>query len=466
MDKVVAARMEKELTGHELGGWMLAECVGFGKSALVFRGSRGGQEAAVKVFDRELVEKFGKDAQRERVLREKSLVGKHHPNLIEILAAGEDSTRDLFFVVMAFFPGKNLAEVLIAVPHERVHDLVMQVASAARFLEDLAFAHRDIKPENIGISDDFSTSVLFDLGVLRPVGFSNITDQNGQRSFVGTLQYSPPELLHREEQNSLEGWRAVTFYQLGGVLHDLLTRKPLFSDDLTPYGHLVEVVSHEVVTIQAPGAAPELRMLAQDCLVKDPQQRLLLVTWERFAKRPAQSGDMDAVKERIAQRRRSAMATATAPAIAPGMLERQAVEGFRNDIERILRDSCKESDLPPFTVLSDDSPVVRICLVFGPSRLHAIAATFAVYVEGRVVDPAANIVLVRGASAATTDLASLPPTAPPERMVQIFQGVRADDVLAERLTNVLLSAMDGTQESCAQSTVGAPPRWLSIPVAA
>jgi hypothetical protein len=54
MDKIVAARMEKELAGQELGGWLLAECIGCGKSALVFRASRRGQEAAVKVFDREL----------------------------------------------------------------------------------------------------------------------------------------------------------------------------------------------------------------------------------------------------------------------------------------------------------------------------------------------------------------------------------------------------------------------------
>jgi eukaryotic-like serine/threonine-protein kinase len=456
--------MEKELSGEELGGWRLAECVGYGKSALVFRASKLGVTAAVKVFDRELVQRLGKAAQRERVLREKSLVGKHHPNLIEILDAGEDLSRDLFFVVMAFFTGKTLAETLPAIPHERVNDLISQVASAARFLEDLGFAHRDIKPDNIGVSDDFSTAVLFDLGVLRPVGFSTITDQNGQRIFVGTLQYSPPELLQRDEQDSPEGWRAVTFYQLGGVLHDLLTRKPLFADDLTPYGHLVEVVSHKIVTIQAPGAAPELRMLAQDCLVKDPHQRLQLVSWERFARRPASSENVEAVKERIAQRRRSAMATTSAPAVAPGVLERRAVESLRNSIERILRDSCKQSDLPPFSVVSDDSSIARVSLLFAPSRLHAITATFGVYVEASVLDVAGEIVGVTAAAAISSDPAALPPHAPPEYSVNVFRGVRADDVLAHRLTNVLIYAMDSAQELCAQSIVKSTPHWLRIVV--
>ncbi|HKO50385.1 MAG TPA: protein kinase, partial [Polyangiaceae bacterium] len=188
MDTVIAARMEKELSGKVVGGWTLAECIGYGKSALVFRASREATLGAIKIFDRELVERFGKPAQRERVLREKLLVGKQHPNLIQILDAGEDEALELFYVVMSLFPGKNLAEALASVPHEKVHPLIAQVAAAARFLEGLDLAHRDIKPENIGVTDDFSTAVLFDLGVMRPVGFSTITDQNGQKIFVSTLQ--------------------------------------------------------------------------------------------------------------------------------------------------------------------------------------------------------------------------------------------------------------------------------------
>ena len=52
--------MEKELTGEGLGGWKLAECIGHGKSALVFRASKGSLPGAVKVFNCELVEKFGR----------------------------------------------------------------------------------------------------------------------------------------------------------------------------------------------------------------------------------------------------------------------------------------------------------------------------------------------------------------------------------------------------------------------
>lgn len=453
--------MEKELTGKDLGGWTLAECIGFGKSALVFRATRAGVAGAAKVFDRELVERFGRAAQRERVEREKSLVGKSHPNLIGILDAGEDVDSDLFYVVMELFAGKNLAQSLDEIPQARVGALIAQVASAAEFLETLGLAHRDIKPENIGIADDFSNAVLLDLGVLRPVGFSSITDQHGQRAFIGTLQYSPPELLHREEQDSVEGWRAVTYYQLGGVLHDLLTRVALFADDLTPYAHLVEVVTHKAVTIKAPGAPPELRMLAQDCLVKDPVQRLHLVSWDRFQRPPAGVGDLSAIRERIAQRRKSAAAVPAPTSVAPGLIEKHAVEGLRNSMERVLRDSCKQCDLPPFRAETDDAPpVARVRLLFGPSRAHATTVAFAVYLEGAVVDVAESIVRVTIAAASAKEEATLPTVAPGEHAVLLIEGVRTDDVLAQRTAEALLVVLDAVQEGCAQGTIKAELVWI------
>lgn len=453
--------MQKELEGQEVGGWTLAECIGHGKSALVFRARRAGQDGAVKIFDRELVERFGKAPQRERVLRERSLVGKHHPHLIEILDAGEDDGRDLFFVVMALFPGKNLAEVLAQVPATQTHSLIAQVASAARFLEGLGLAHRDIKPENIGVSADFSTAVLLDLGVLRPVGFSTITDQDGQLTFVGTLQYSPPELLQREEQDSSDGWRAVTFYQLGGVLHDLITRKPLFADFLTPYGRLVEAVSHRNVTIDAAGIAPELRMLAQDCLVKDPHQRLQLVTWERFEKAPAAHGDMAALRERIAQRRRSAAVTAAPQTAEPTRAQRDAVAVLRNRLERILRDACHETHMPPFSVRTNDSEVAKLSIFFAPSRAHAVSVAFAVIVDGRITDVDSDVIAVQAAAVAAATESGLPSEAPADRLAQVFHGVRADDVLAVRLADVLLVALDWAQEHPLQDE--ASPTWLHLP---
>jgi serine/threonine-protein kinase len=455
--------MEKELAGQEVGGWRLVKCIGFGKSALVFEATRGSQVGAVKVFDRELIDRFGKDTQRERVLREKSLVGQHHPNLIEILDAGEDETLDLFFVVMALFPGRNIAQALDEIPLNRVHALIAQVASAAEFLEGLDLAHRDIKPENIGVSDDFSTAMLLDLGVLRPVGFSTITDQHDQKTFVGTLQYSPPELLHRIEEDSLEGWRAVSFYQLGGVLHDLLARKPLFSEDLTPYPHLVETISTKKVTIQVPEAAPELCMLARDCLVKNPKERLQLVSWGRFQRELPPAGNIDAIRERIAQRRLSANASEKPQILPARIVNGHAVKELQNKLERILRDSCKQEGLPPFIFHKDDHPTGKVRLLIGPSRTDALNAMFQVYVEGTILQQSDDIVRIAIAVAISSNKGSFPEAPPPPGFTEVFRGVCSDDVIKARLVDVLLFSFDEAQERCAQDLITESPEWLTIP---
>ena len=190
MDKARANRISNELLHKNVGGWTLDQCTGSGKSALVFRAIRDNEVGALKIFDPELVERFGEDAQRQRIERELSLRGKYHPNLVEILGGGFCAEFGFWFVVMRFVDAPNLATVLQDVPRDRIWPIIWQVAQAARFLEDLKLAHRDIKPDNIAIESDFGKAVLLDLGVVRPFGIDSLTDAE-QPLFVGTLQYGP-----------------------------------------------------------------------------------------------------------------------------------------------------------------------------------------------------------------------------------------------------------------------------------
>ncbi|MCU1278388.1 MAG: serine/threonine protein kinase [bacterium] len=450
MDKVVAARMEKELTGKAVGGWLLDRYLGAGKSALVFHATKDGHEGAVKVFDREMVERFGKPAQRERVLRERDLVGKHHPNLIRILDAGEDEDLDVFFVVMEFFPGKNLAEVLQDVPIDRVHSLVAQVASAAEFLESLGLAHRDIKPENIGISGDCSKAVLFDLGVIRPIGLGNVTDAEDQKRFVGTLQYSPPELLIREEQNSTDGWRSVTFYQLGAVLHDLLTRQVIFADYLFPYPRLVEAVRHTIPTIIAPDAPPDLVLLAQNCLVKSAATRLELVSWESFKRIPAASEDVAAARERITQRLRAAAGGNDRLTVQPSTRTRLAE--LRQLLEREVQDIRASSGILPALSVEPHETTDHLCLrlLFARSQAHALAYPVVMYLDVAVIDAAAGAVRIRGG--ALLDSSPSPCARDREAAMEaiVFEGVCRPELVRGRIQDFMMLGIDRAQHAFSQ----------------
>ena len=70
MDDARAVRMAAELLGTTIGDWTILEYLGAGKSALVFRAQKDSSFAALKVFDPELVQRFGTDVQKARIERE------------------------------------------------------------------------------------------------------------------------------------------------------------------------------------------------------------------------------------------------------------------------------------------------------------------------------------------------------------------------------------------------------------
>lgn len=460
MDPVVAERMVAELRGTEINGWRLEDLAGSGKSALVFRGHKGGSTAAVKVFDRDMVQRFGYAAQRERVYRERKLIGKHHPNLVEILDAGWDSEKTVFFVVMEYISDQNLGNVIANLPRDRIHLIIAQIASAAEFLESMGLAHRDIKPENIGITSDLSTVKLLDLGVVRPIGLGNITDQGDRKLFVGTLRYSPPELLVRDEQDTQEGWRGVTFYQLGGVLHDMIMQRPLFAHHTEPFTNLVEAVRREVPVIDAADVPSDLRLLAANCLIKDPSTRLALVTWSRFAARPTDGGDFRAAAERIALRRQQ-FVTASPLLRQNNDFIRRIKEDVLTDISRIINLLCDiESNFPPRQIR--ESPArSAVEIEFAASPSFALPNSLSIGFAVEVLDASSKVVKIT-ASAYVAQESDVHRDTPPVTQV-VFEGsYSAGDILDERLKTYLFLAFDRAQEET-QIVEDGQYRWLHVP---
>ncbi|WP_131725678.1 hypothetical protein ACTTAL_06905 [Rhodobacter capsulatus] len=110
MDRVKALEIESKLKGQTLQQWQISSLINFGKSAAVFRGKNitDGGTVAIKIFDDELIEKYGDSAQLKRIDRELELIGKSHPNMVKILGGGFDSVTGNHFIVMEFLPGKNI----------------------------------------------------------------------------------------------------------------------------------------------------------------------------------------------------------------------------------------------------------------------------------------------------------------------------------------------------------------------
>lgn len=318
MDKVRAGRMAADLRGTSVGEWRLDELVGNGATALVFRARQRDQEAALKVFDPELIERSGEATELARIRRELGIRDRPHPNRIAVYDGGKCATTGFLYLAMEFMPWSPLTKVIDKVPRGSIQPLIAQVAAAAEHLHDQGVVHRDIKPDNIVISPDFSMAKLLDLGVCRPLDGSSITDQEGLR-FVGTTRYSSPEYLRREEEDTPEGWLALTFYQLGAVLHDLIMRRPLFHQH--DQARLVEAVLHSTPTVAADDVAPHLVALSRACLTKNPSVRVKAVNWQRFRAAPQAINVAAAAKERLVAR---AAAASKAPPQASDLSFRMA----------------------------------------------------------------------------------------------------------------------------------------------
>jgi eukaryotic-like serine/threonine-protein kinase len=108
MDRARAQRLSVELKGKPIHGWIISDLIDHGKSALAFDAMRDLEVAVLKLFDPELVGRFGEDVQQERIRRESELIGKRHPHLVQIVDAGKDA--GYFFVAMSKISGKPFVE--------------------------------------------------------------------------------------------------------------------------------------------------------------------------------------------------------------------------------------------------------------------------------------------------------------------------------------------------------------------
>jgi serine/threonine protein kinase len=469
MDSIIAKRIETGLLGREIAGWKITGRLDSGKSAVVFRASRDSEAAAIKIFDPEMVERYGKNVQLARIERELRLKGKHHPNLIKILDGGECNSTGYLFVAMELIDAPNLASVLSTVPADRIWGLISQIAGAARFLEDLELVHRDIKPGNIVISRDFQQAVLLDLGVLRPFGVTGLTDEE-QRKFVGTLQYSPPEFLVREEEDSPEGWRAITFYQLGAVLHDFIMKEPIFVEQSEPYGLLARAVERINPKIQSTEVPPDLVVLAASCLQKDPKLRLDLVKWEDFDP-PQLRGDspLDDAKSRIRRRRAIAQqSSSVGNEISPEQQARSArrtLEKLQAALQNGMQQECIGSELFPQLEIHDAAPTGftagRFKVQFCASEDHALSEMLSIFVSLELLDEHSEAVRISYAGAvskAAVDWPSLKPSYSQE----LFKGVYNQPSVDAKLKQVLYELLDKAQQVQRRSAdSGSMPIWLT-----
>ncbi len=272
-------------------GWSLCEQLGEGGTAPVFEVMSPDGPRALKVYD----EKFSSGARGEieiERIKQQIGIGLHDcPSLVRVYDGGEFNGR--LCLLMSRAPGSELEKHLKEVPRSSIREIMHQVAQACLFLRERDLCHRDVKAANIyATPPDFAKSTLLDVSVARnvhdPVGLG--TDHDGQLPVLATARYSPPEYLFRLIDPDALLWHALTVYQLGALLHDLIMRTPLFQAEYEQSEdnryRFAWLVATKIPAISVTDVDEDLVFLARRALDKDWKRRSELQI-EEFLNDPA-----------------------------------------------------------------------------------------------------------------------------------------------------------------------------------
>ena len=197
----------------------MKEVIGKGKFGVVNLGihKKTGQQVAIKILNKENI----------RTLEDKELVQIeigilklcHHPNIVRLLDHLENN--DYIYIVTEYIEGGTLGQYFkkkkFNFSERQATNIMSQIASGVKYLQQYGIVHRDLKPDNIMITqqNDFGVIKIMDFGL------SKIISPNERMvDGYGTLSYVAPEVLLRTPYN-----KEVDIWSMGVILFYMLTGK-------------------------------------------------------------------------------------------------------------------------------------------------------------------------------------------------------------------------------------------------
>jgi serine/threonine-protein kinase len=270
------------LTGRQLGRYLIGERLGSGGAATVYRAfdQVQGQTVALKVLlpsaDEKSYTRFRREALTAGALR--------FPNIVRILQVGTAPHGEVAYIAMELVEGESLADLLgqrrILPPHESCA-LLAPIARALAHAHAAGVIHRDVKPSNILLrparrGDPYSvqlesldypvTPLLSDFGIARSLDAPELTSAGRT---VGTPAYMAPE---QAAGSRLVDGRA-DIYALGTVLYRCVTGRLPFVGSATQilHAHVYEPVAIDNGVLA--WLPPDLVAILQRALAKHPEDR-------------------------------------------------------------------------------------------------------------------------------------------------------------------------------------------------
>jgi len=191
----------------------------------------------------------------------------NHPNIVPVFDIGEGN--GLYFLVMQFIPGEDLAHFLkregrLAVP--QAANVIAQVAEALSCAEARRIVHRDLKPGNM-LLDENGRIKLLDFGISRIADLSDGLTRPGES--MGTPYYMSPEQIRGETCDIRSD-----LYSLGIVFFELLTGKRPFEMESAIGVQMAHLNTMPPSLLEFDPALPaECDTILQKLIAKRPEDR-------------------------------------------------------------------------------------------------------------------------------------------------------------------------------------------------
>ncbi|MFH1923718.1 MAG: cation:dicarboxylase symporter family transporter [Planctomycetota bacterium] len=204
------------------GDYELLERIATGGMGVVYRAR---QKSLDRIVALKMI-KAGQFATEEEVLRfhtEAEAAGNlQHPNIVAVHEVGELEGQHYFS--MDYVQGRSLAEIAAQgdVTPDRAAEYVETVALAVEYAHQHGVLHRDLKPSNV-LVDLAGQPKVTDFGLAKRL------DSGSDLTTTGSALGSPPYMSPEQAAGQTDQvGRASDVYALGGLLYELLTRRPPF----------------------------------------------------------------------------------------------------------------------------------------------------------------------------------------------------------------------------------------------
>ena len=253
------------LTGHEIKHYKIAELLGEGGMASVYRAidTHLGRNVALKII---LPEIAAEAAFRKRFEREVRVLSQlSHPNIVGIIDYGEHDQTPYF--VMEYLSGGSLKERTgQPIAYQEAARLLLPIARALAHAHQQGIIHRDVKPSNILFSDG-GAPMLSDFGVARMAQSEAMTALTDTGFGIGTPEYMAPEQASGGEVD-----QRADIYSLGIVFYELVTGRRPFEGD-TPFATMLAHANAPLPRTSVKGLPKAVEQALYKALAKDPAER-------------------------------------------------------------------------------------------------------------------------------------------------------------------------------------------------